>query len=291
MSATPPSAEPTAPEPARFGSRAWRDLLIVVLTIAPLSLVYLLPTDTSLAEVEQRGVLTACVPTAYPPLVMPGEDRGFDVAMLTELARRLGVGLNLNVNPAIGQDFNPRNWRISRAQCQILAGGVVVSDQTRSFLDTISTDIETGWAVLTKGQPILPRGAKVGIFPGTGGLDRVALSGLMRQHGIAVTLLPSAAALERALQTGAIDAGITESLGARGLAKTHPDWTVAWLPAPSARYPLGYGLWKGDLTLKKRLQTILSDLEREGFVRDLEARYGILPIEAVAQFGTEAPPK
>ncbi|GGF48367.1 ABC transporter substrate-binding protein [Youhaiella tibetensis] len=271
-----------------FGSRLWRDLLIVAVIVAPLSLVYLLPTDTSLAEVQRRGVLTACVPTSYPPLVMEGNDPGFDIRMLEEIARRLGVALQLNVNPAIGQDFNPRNWRVNRAQCEILGGGVVVSAQTRSFLETISTDVQTGWALVSRNGPDLPRGARVGIFPGTGGLDRVALSALMRQNGIAVSLLPSAAALEAAIASGAVDAGITESLGARGIARTHPDWTVAWLPAPSARYALGYGLWKGDLMLKRRLAAILGDLEREGFVSDLETQYGILPIETTAALGGEA---
>ncbi|MFD1943427.1 substrate-binding periplasmic protein [Paradevosia shaoguanensis] len=272
-----------------FRSRMWRDLVIVALTIAPIALVYLLPTDTSLAEVERRGQLTACVPTAYPPLVMQGEDRGFDIAVLTEMTRRLGVGLTLNVNPAIGQDFNPRNWRINRAQCQILAGGVVVSAQTRSFLETISTDIETGWAVLSAGSVDLPRGARVAILPGGGGLDRVALSALLRQYGVAVSLVPNTAALEQAIASGTVAAGITESLGARAIAGNHPGWTVAWLPPPSARYPLGYGLWKGDLTLKKRLQSILADMERDGFIRALETRYDILPIQTIAQLGTETP--
>jgi len=279
------SGETQRPAPARV----WRDLLIVLLTILPLGLVYLLPTDTSLALMQQRGVLTACVPSSYPPLVMQGDDRGFDIRMLEEMARRLGVALNLNVNPSIGKDFNPRNWRINRAQCEILGGGVVVSAQTRSFLDTISTDIQTGWALVSSGEPVLARGARVGVFPGTGGLDRVGLSSLLRQNGIAVSLVPTAAALEAAIAAGTIDAGITESLGARGIANAHPGWTVAWLPDPSPRYPLGYGLWKGDLTLKKRLQAILADLEREGFVRDLEARYGILPIETTARFEAEAP--
>ena len=37
------------------------------------------------------------------------------------------VRLALNVNPAMGRDFNPSNWRITRAQCEIVAGGVVTS--------------------------------------------------------------------------------------------------------------------------------------------------------------------
>ena len=41
------------------------------------------------------------------------------------VAREMGVELAITTNQAMGQDFNPRNWRVTRAQCQTLAGGVV----------------------------------------------------------------------------------------------------------------------------------------------------------------------
>ena len=36
--------------------------------------------------------------------------------------------LVLSENRAMGRDFNPRNWGLNRAQCQVIAGGVVDSD-------------------------------------------------------------------------------------------------------------------------------------------------------------------
>lgn len=61
---------------------------------------------------------------------------GFDVAFARAIARRLGVKLVVDANAAMGRDFNPRDWNVTRSQCQMLAGGVVVSDATRAFLDT-----------------------------------------------------------------------------------------------------------------------------------------------------------
>jgi polar amino acid transport system substrate-binding protein/cystine transport system substrate-binding protein/membrane-bound lytic murein transglycosylase F len=55
---------------------------------------------------------------------------------------------------------------------------------------------------------------------------------------------------------------------------------VAWLPESLGRYPVAFGLWKGDLTLKRRLIGVIDDLDREGLTRDLAGRYRIAPIES-----------
>jgi len=113
------------------------DLITVAGMAALFGLIYLLPPDTSLSQLKQAGILRICVPTLYPPLVTGKPDApGFDIEFAEAIARRLGVRLVVNTNAAMGRDFNPRNWNVTRAQCQVLAGGVVVSDLTRSFLDT-----------------------------------------------------------------------------------------------------------------------------------------------------------
>ena len=87
-----------------------------VLIFGLLGAVYLLPPDTSLGEVRKAGVLRACMPSLYPPLVTGDRAApGIDVELLEALAKGLGVRLVVTANPAIGQDFNPRNWRVTRA--------------------------------------------------------------------------------------------------------------------------------------------------------------------------------
>ena len=117
-----------------------------VLIFGLLGAVYLLPPDTSLGEVRKAGVLRACMPPSYPP--------GIDVEMLQALAKNLVVSLIISSNPAIGQDFNPRNWHVTRAQCEVLGGGVVASPLTKSFLETTAPYAQTGWALV--GPTLLP---------------------------------------------------------------------------------------------------------------------------------------
>lgn len=277
---------PDNPPPRRH-SRRWalRDLITLVVIAIPIAGVYLLPPDTSLREAERRGVLTACVPRTNPPLVTGVADSpGFDIALLQEIANRLDLRLSLNVNPAMGRDFNIRNWGVNRAQCDVLAGGVVASATTRSFIDTLDTGIGSGWAVIKQGDGPITSDTRIGIYPGGGGLDRVALSAFLRQEGLRFSLVPSAQALAERIEAGTIDAGVTEGLSAGVLTASHPQWSLAWFPPPLERYPLALGLWKGDLTLKRRLRDILTTLETDGTMEALRARHGIAEVEAVATF-------
>jgi ABC-type amino acid transport substrate-binding protein len=256
------------------------DLITLAAIAALFGVVYLLPPDTSLAEVERAGVLRICVPSLYPPLVTGKPDApGFDIDFAQAIAERLHVRLVANANPAMSRDFNPRSWNVTRAQCQMLAGGVVVSDTTRSFLDTTPPHLETGWALFAAKLPDTIEGAKLGFYSGLVGLDRIALSQFLQAHRARVEILPNAEALAEAVRSGRLDAGISEALMARQLAGTIGA-EVAWLPQPLPRYPVALGLWKGDLTLKRALLEVIGELDREGLTRELARRYGIAPIEA-----------
>jgi hypothetical protein len=57
------------------------------------------------------------------------------------------------------------------------------------------------------------------------------------------------------------------------------DSQVAWLAQSRGRYPVAFGLWKGDLTLKRRLIDIIDTLGQEGVPRELAPKYSIVPIE------------
>jgi ABC-type amino acid transport substrate-binding protein len=248
------------------------DLVALAVFVGLLFAVYLLPPDTSLAQVREAGLLRACVPTSYPPLVT-GEANapGIDVELLRELAKRMDVGLSLNSNSAMGRDFNPRNWGVTRAQCEIIAGGVVGSVGTRSFLEITPAYTETGWAMTAPTIGDL-RGKRVGVFTGISGLDRLALSRYLREREAQIIVVPNAADLADGIARGRFDVAITEALLARRTAAAQ-GWPVAWLPGELGPQPLVYGLWKGDLTLKREIVSAFDSLMRDGTARAIIARY------------------
>ena len=148
---------------ARWRSTRWRALLSYAFIFAPLAAVYLLPPDTSLEEVRHAGVLRACVPAFYPPLITNDPAApGIDVELLRAIAANIGVPLDLAAEDAMGRDFNPRSWHLTRAQCEVLAGGVVASPVTKSFLETSPSYAQTGWATASNEGM---QGAEEGLDP------------------------------------------------------------------------------------------------------------------------------
>lgn len=258
--------------------RIFRDLGTVALIAALLSAVYLLPPDTSLSEVRRRGALDVCVPTAFPPLVTGDAQRpGFEVELLRAAARQMNLGLTISVVPAIGRSFNPRDWHITRARCHVIAGGVVDTPVTRSFLDLTKAHTETGWAMLLPPGDVPPdeealTGAAVGVVAGVSGMDRLALSRVLRAADARTTIFPTAAALEEALSEGRITFGIAEAQLLEPIAAGR-GWSLRPVPGLPTQHAVAFGLWKGDLTLKRALNGALEHLDRDGTAEALRKKY------------------
>lgn len=260
-------------------SRFWTHVRTYLLIVALFVAVNFLPPDTSLSQVRERGVLRVCVPESYPPLVVQqGAYRGVDVDIVAAVADALGVRLNLSTNPAMGRDWNPRNWNVRRAQCSVLAGGVVSSRETRSFLETTPAHLATGWAIVLPAE--VERGSvrNVAFFSGIAGLDRIALSGFLRDHGVRAVPVRNRHALADALAQRRVDAFVTEAVAARHLAGQH-GWRVHWLTDQLETYPIVFGLWKGDITLKRAFESTLRRLEEDGTIDSLMDRYDLVDIQ------------
>jgi ABC-type amino acid transport substrate-binding protein len=252
---------------------ARRDVVTFAGVFGLLGAVYLLPPDTALHQVQAAGTLRVCLPPSYPPLVT-GDPAfpGLDVELLQAIAARLHVNLAIVTNSTIGKDFNPRAWRITRAQCEVIAGGVADSKTTRSFLDTTSAYATTGWAWLSNRPPAEFSRMRTGVLVGASGLDRVALAAWLRAAKTQIVIVPDAAALVQGVRDGRFDVGVTEHLLAVELAAKN-GLAVGWMPGELARYRLVFGLWKGDLTLKRAIVAVMERLRGDGEQARIQARY------------------
>lgn len=250
-----------------------RDVISFAVVFGLLGAVYLLPPDTALREVRAAGTLRVCLPPSYPPLITGDPTSpGIDIELLRAIARELGLHLTIVVNPAMGKDFNPRSWRITRAQCEVLAGGVVGSATTRSFLETTPAYATTGWAWLSPRPGAEWPGRRIGVLTAVAGLDRVALAAWLRGQKAQVTVTLGATDLVQGLKDGRFAIGVTERLLAEELA-TPLGWAVGWMPADLERYPIVFGLWKGDLTLKRAIVAAMQRIQHSGEMAAIRERY------------------
>jgi ABC-type amino acid transport substrate-binding protein len=250
-----------------------RDALGSLPVLGLLAAVYLLPPDTSLSETRRAGTLHVCMPPDDPPFVTgDAKAPGIDVEILQALTRDLGLALAPVPEPAMSRDFNPRGWHVTRAACEVLAGGVVASPTTRSFLETSLPYAQTGWALLASHPVSDLRERKIGVFTPPSGLDRIALASHLRAAQVQPILVPSADALVAGLHEGRFEAGVTERLLAERIANRE-SLVADWLPGDLPRYPVAFGLWKGDLTLKRAIGSGLERLERDGATAGILAKY------------------
>ena len=255
-----------------------RDLSGLSLIAILLSLTIFLPPDKSLDEVLKQGAIRVCLPRVYPPLVTDDPTRpGIDVELLQEIADRLDLTLLFTTSEVIGRDFNPRNWGITRANCQIIAGGVVDSNLTRSFIDTGPAYATTGWAIIAPIPVNDLEGATVGALTIISGLDRLALSRYLRDNNVSVQIFRNTTQVIDALNKNDVDAVITESLMARHIAVAN-GWATTSLPPELSHHNVVFGLWKGDLTLKRRISEIFQELEQDGTLTKILEKYGVIEL-------------
>lgn len=232
-----------------------------------------LPPDNSLAEVQKSGVLRVCVPETLPAASAADPARpGYDIELLELVARDLGVRLSINRNSAIGADFNPRNWRLTRAQCQIIAGGVVRNDSTRGFLQLLPTGLQTGWAMAGDVDRMSQGGGVVAVFPGPTALDRLALSRFLRSKKSRILTVSSASDLARNLIDGTSDIIVSDrqTLSALNLPGTQIEWVSE---QELGVFDLSLGLWKGDSTLFRAVRKSTHNLVQQGVAGQLATRY------------------
>jgi polar amino acid transport system substrate-binding protein/cystine transport system substrate-binding protein/membrane-bound lytic murein transglycosylase F len=116
------------------------------------------------------------------------------------------------------------------------------------------------------------RGRKIGVLTPPSGLDRIALASRLRAAQAQVVIVGSAEALVAGVRDGRFEAGVTEKLLADQIA-ARERWRADWLPGDLPRYPVAFGLWKGDLTLKRAMEAGLGRLRRDGTVAEIVARY------------------
>jgi polar amino acid transport system substrate-binding protein/cystine transport system substrate-binding protein/membrane-bound lytic murein transglycosylase F len=121
-------------------------------------------------------------------------------------------------------------------------------------------------------------GLKVGVLTLVSGLGRIELASYLRAAGANVVVVARPEALIAGIADRRFDAGITEALLASRLAADN-GWKAAWMPPELVRNNLVFGLWKGDVTLKRAVDRAVGELVGDGTVAAIRARYAAASVD------------
>lgn len=249
-----------SPEPPATKRTRWRPsgstVFIAVGVIAYLFLRQL-PPDNSRARVKAAGILTACVPPSLAPFVSSDGSTatGSEARLLTQAAGRLGVPVAWNVQAAWGTSPDPVDWGVRPESCDVLAGGIVVNEETQGMMQVLPYR-RTGWALLTTGrEPV-----RLAVLTNHWGLSADQAYDWADARHLDFEAASSAQEALTALKGGQRDSvlGLQEEVAwIHGQVPGSHVSVVSALPLQT----LALGMWKNNITLKRVLkQTIF--LER-----------------------------
>ncbi len=79
------------------------------------------------------------MPAQLPPYITASGDAvsGLEAALLERAAKRIGVPLGWNAQASWGTSADPVDWEVRPESCDVLAGGIVVSDETQALMQLL----------------------------------------------------------------------------------------------------------------------------------------------------------
>ncbi len=221
-------------------------LLILVGGILLLLLARQLPSDMSLAQVRQAGVLRVCHPAQLEPFFFkkPEGLAGSEAELVVKIGRALGLAIQFELQSGWGLGVDPVDWGLRPESCDLVLGGVIYSLETRRLLTMLPYG-QSEWVLLGDKT-------KVGLWLPFWGAPVDELTEWLGSQ----TELVYPESLEEVRQW----LGRGEVSGLLTL-KEVADWLdpqERWERKAIASTQLAIGLWKGRSTLKKAVERALA---------------------------------
>ncbi|BBN94411.1 amino acid ABC transporter substrate-binding protein, PAAT family [Deinococcus grandis] len=243
--------------------RRWRppgNVVFIVLGVLAYLGLRQLPPDNSLARVRGAGTLQVCVPPDLPPFVSPEGDgvTGQEATLVERAAARIGVPVGWNVQAGWGTAPDPVDWGLRPESCDLLAGGIVVNDETRGAMQVLPY-ARVGWSLL-RGRGA-ERPAQLAVLTNHWGLVADDAFGWAQDHSGAFQAFPDARQAVAALRAGQVDGVLGLRPEVMWVAARVPGSRVSAVPELPGQ-TLALGMWKNNITLKRVVTAALADAGR-----------------------------
>lgn len=216
-----------------------------------------LPPDSSLAQVSESGVLNVCVPPGLTPYLTgdpeAGTPGGSEAALVQRVAHRIGVPVGWSLQTGWGSSADPVDWGLRPESCDLLAGGIVVGDETRALMTTVPY-AQVHWALLRLPGP----GGTLAVLNGHWGLSTAMAFDWADHHHLEYDLPLSAQEALDGLKAGRYNAVLALEPETTWL-RTQLGRGDVTRPAELSAQTLALGVWKTRITLRRAVAAALAE--------------------------------
>jgi polar amino acid transport system substrate-binding protein len=258
---------------------------VLILTIVLLSLMVAMAgcaeqeTTSVLDKIQESGVVVVGTSADYPPYEYVDESgayAGFDIELMTEIANRMDVDLEWTDMPfdslvaavqegKIDMSISCFNYTEERDEKVDFSDAYYTSED--AFL--VSEDFD---ATITNPEDIASY--TIGVQSGTVQDDWVTTelidAGLMDEANLSRYERVDQAALD--LQAGRIDVLVADSVPAQALMSQFGGFKIVFEDMLYTG-PINIVLPEGDTAIQEEINTIIADLQEEGFIDSLALKY------------------
>ncbi|WP_242511288.1 basic amino acid ABC transporter substrate-binding protein [Pengzhenrongella frigida] len=251
--------------------------LIVVTAVAALALSSCASSDDTAATgtggvpLISEGKLTTCTQLPYRPFEFSegGEITGFDIDIVAEIAKDLGVEQEVVDTPfegtQSGEDLNT-------GKCDIAAAGITITEKRAQALDFSDPYFDATQALMVKSDSTIASlddldGKKLGVQAATTG----EIYAQENAPGAELVQFEDLALLQTAVQTGQVDAAINDNGVLFDFASLNDDVKVSAEFDTGEQYGLGVKL--GSTALLEAVNGTLERIKGDGTYDTLYAKY------------------
>lgn len=241
-------------------------LLISLLTPALPSL------GATLEQVKERGALSICANRAALPfssddLTQPG----FQLEVAQAIAKIISVGLRV--------EWISFRREARYVNCDAFPGSVVTEEAEKGPVKLTKPYYGSGYVL------VLPLGAKgVTTFADLNG-RKIGVEHeswahyILNTRGLKTAVYADNMEIIEAVEKGEVDAGAVVATYVGWYLKQHPDSPIriaeGYIPEPDLRWNVAVGLRNADRALKDAVDQALDQLEKDGTIQAILAKYGI----------------
>lgn len=228
-------------------------------------------TAGELTTVEE-GVLTMHTNAAFPPYEMTTDDGGFegiDIDMATEIAKRLGLEINI-----VDKDFDVALLDVQNGQCDIAMAGITVTEDrlvNMDFSNTYANGVQV--IIVPENSDIAGpedlAGKLIGVQRGTTG-EMFCLDEFGEDS---VDPNPNGMSAVMKLINGQVDAVVIDNAPAQELVAANADQGLKILDTAYADEDYAIAVQKGNTQLLDAINSVLAEMEADGTTQAIIDKY------------------